>query len=119
MDDAYLYIRFGSIWDRIPGATEGVPFCLDITSQEYRAIWPQGYEPWSADLEVFHNPYAKHPFPRTLLPEATHWFQQGGNIECASHYETAILSSQTLVLPRDKPIPSLEEIRAMSTNSAS
>lgn len=119
MDDAYLYIRFGSIWDRIPGATEGVPFCLDITSQEYRALWPQGYEPWSADLEVFHNPYAKHPFPRTLLPEATHWFQQGGNIECASHYETAILSSQTLVLPRDKPIPSLEEIRAMSTNSAS
>ncbi|WP_236469629.1 hypothetical protein [Pseudomonas syringae] len=119
IDDAYRYIRFGSIWDRTPGATEGAPFCLDIESQEYRALWPQGYEPWSADLEVFHNPYAKHPFPRTLLPEANHWFQGGGNIECASHYKTAILSSQTLVLPRDKPIPSLEEIRATFTNSES
>lgn len=113
MDDAYRYIRFGSIWDRTPGATEGIPFCLDITSQEYLALWPQGYEPWSADLEVFHNPHALHPFPRSLLPEATHWFQQGDSIECASHYETAILSSQTLILPKDKPIPSLDEISSM------
>lgn len=119
MDDAYRYIRFGSIWDRTPGATEGIPFCLDITSQEYRAIWPQGYEPWSADLEVFHNPFAQHPFPRTLLPEATHWFQQGDNIECSSHYETAILSSQTLVLPKDKPIPSPDEIRTMAAKTES
>lgn len=58
VDNAYRYIRFGSIWDRAPAAIEGVPFCLDITSDEYRALWPQGYEPWSADLEVFHNPYA-------------------------------------------------------------
>ena len=113
VDDAYRYIRFGSIWDRAPSAIEGLPFCLDITSEQYRALWPQGYEPWSADLEVFHNPYAQHPFPRTLLPEATHWFQQGHDIQCASPYETAILSSQTLVLPKGKPLPSLEEIRAM------
>lgn len=119
LNDAYRYIRFGSIWDRTPGATEGIPFCLDIVGQEYRALWPQGYEPWSADLEVFHNPFAQYQFPRTLLPEATHWFQQADNIECSSHYETAILSSQTLVLPKDQPTPSIEEIRAMFSKGKS
>ncbi|VXB17498.1 hypothetical protein PSEUDO8O_120508 [Pseudomonas sp. 8O] len=68
---------------------------------------------------MFHNPFAQHPFPRTLLPEATHWFQQGDNIECSSHYETAILSSQTLVLPKGKPIPSPDEIRTMAAKTES
>lgn len=112
-DSRHRYIRVGDIWDRTAGATRGIPFCLDVTSQEYRALWPQRYEPWSADLEVFHNPYAQHPFPRSLLPEATHWHLQGDNVECESFYETAILSSQTLILPIEKPVPTLDEARAM------
>jgi hypothetical protein len=112
-DNDYRYVRFGDIWDRTAGATHGIRFCLDITSTAYRSLWPQGYEPWSADLEVFHNPHAKYPFPRSLLPEATHWFQQGDDIVCESHYETAILNSMTLVMPKSKPMPSIEEIRAM------
>ena len=57
------YVRFGKFYDQTPGALEGIPFCLDITSDEYRALWPQGYEPWSAELEIFHNPFARFPFP--------------------------------------------------------
>ncbi|MDH8570797.1 hypothetical protein QIH26_28160, partial [Klebsiella pneumoniae] len=47
------YVRRGMFFDRTPGALEGIPFCLDITSAEYRALWPQRFEPWSAELEVF------------------------------------------------------------------
>ncbi|MGM3214913.1 hypothetical protein ACSQ5K_04605 [Pseudomonas sp. PhalM4] len=54
--DEFTNTRFGEILDRTPGALTGLPFCLDVTSAEYRDLWPQGYEPWSAELEVFHNP---------------------------------------------------------------
>ena len=101
------YVRFGKFYDQTPGALEGIPFCLDITSDEYRALWPQGYEPWSAELEIFHNPFARFPFPRTLLPEATHWFDAGGEITCESHYKTSVLWSQTLIQNDRDPMPTL------------
>lgn len=68
------YTRIGRFFDRRPGALEGEPFCLDVTSPQYRQLWFQGYEPWSAEMEVFHNPFTRHPAPHDLLPEATHWF---------------------------------------------
>ena len=101
------YVRYGKFYDRTPGALEGIPFCLDITSDEYRALWPQGYEPWSAELEIFHNPFARHPLPRTLLPEATHWFHVGGGVVCESHYETSVLWSRTLIQNESDVMPTL------------
>lgn len=103
------FVRFGKFYDRTPGALEGIPFCLDITSAEYRALWPQRYEPWSAELEVFHNPFAQHPFHRTLLPEATHWFYAGGEIICESHYQTSVLWSRTLIQNDSDPMPALRD----------
>ena len=91
------YVRYGQFYDRTPGALQGIAFCLDITSNDYRALWPQGYEPWSAELEVFHNPFARHPLSRALLPEATQWFRAGGDIICELHYETSVLWSKTLI----------------------
>jgi hypothetical protein len=91
------YIRIGKFFDRTPGALDGIPFCLDITSADYRALWPQGYEPWSAELEVFHNPYARYPLPRELLPEATHWLEFNREIICEAYYETSILWSKTFI----------------------
>ena len=101
------YVRYGKFYDRTPGAIEGIPFCLDITSDEYRSLWPQGYEPWSAELEIFHNPFARHPISRTLLPEATHWFHADGEIVCESHYQTSVLWSRTLIQNDSDPIPTL------------
>ena len=49
------YMRFGAFFDRTPGALTPIPFCLDVTMDEYRGLWPHGYEPWTAELEVFHN----------------------------------------------------------------
>ena len=97
------YTRIGKFFDRDPGALEGIPFCLDVTSPEYRRLWPQGYEPWSAELEVFHNPFARHPVSHALLPEVTHWFDQGGERVCSSFYEPLILWSKTYITDGDKP----------------
>lgn len=103
------YSRIGRFFDRRPGALEGEPFCLDVASPEYRGLWPQGYEPWSAEMEVFHNPYARHPVPHALLPEATHWFEQDGERVCTSFYETSILWSETHITDLDQPAPRLED----------
>ena len=89
--EAYRYMRFGAFFDRSPGVFAGIPFCLDVASKEYRALWPQGYEPWSADVEVFHNPFARCPFPRELLPELTHWFKSNGEIVSEAYYKTSVL----------------------------
>ncbi|MCK0122557.1 hypothetical protein MWU61_18545 [Loktanella sp. F6476L] len=105
----YRYTRAGRLFDRTPGALEGVPFCHDITSNEYRAYWPQGYEPWTAEMEVFHNPHALHPTPRELLPEATHWFERNGEIECEAFYETSILWSQTMITDSHQRQPTLDD----------
>jgi hypothetical protein len=105
------YMRIGSFYDRTPGALKGIPFCLDITSTEYRALWPQRYEPWSAELEVFHNPYARNPIPLELLREATHWFKNDdGEMICEAYYETSILWSMSQILNDTDPIPTLEDL---------
>lgn len=106
----YRYMRIGEIWDRTPGALKGIPFCLDITSEEYRDLWPCKFEPWTAELEVFHNPFATHPLSRNLVPEATHWFEIEGEISCASYYETSILRSRTVVIPADRPALKLSDV---------
>lgn len=105
------YVRLGKFYDRTLGALDGIPFCLDTTSDEYRRLWPQGYEPWSAELEVFHNPFAQHPLPRALLPEATHWFEAGGEVVCEAHYETLILWSKTLIQNDSDPMPALGDFK--------
>jgi hypothetical protein len=101
------YVRLGKFYDRTPGALDGIPFCLDVTSDEYRRLWPQGYEPWSAELEVFHNPFAQYPLPHALVPEATHWFEVEGEIVCEAHYETSVLWSKTLIQSDSDPMPTL------------
>ncbi|WP_313606531.1 hypothetical protein [Rhizobium sp.] len=103
------YTRIGHFFDRTPGALAGIPFCMDITSEEYRALWPLGYEPWTAEMEVFHNPFARHPVPFELLPEATHWFEQDGERLCSTIYETSILWSRTMIQDEDQRPPALED----------
>jgi hypothetical protein len=113
------YVRLGKFYDRTPGALDGIPFCLNITSDEYRRLWPQGYEPWSAELEVFHNPHAQHPLPRALLPEATHWFEAAGEVICEAHYETSVLWSKTLIQNDSDPMPTLGDDLENSADAAS
>lgn len=104
------YTRFGALFDRTPGALTPIPFCLDVATDEYRALWPHGYEPWTAELEVFHNPFARHPVPFDLLPEACHWFEKDGERICQTVYETSILWSQTLIQNYSEPPLTLDTL---------
>ena len=97
IDYGFTRTRVGMIFDRTPGVLEGIPFCLDVSSREYQELWPQRYEPWSAELEIFHNPFATYPFPKNVLPEAQHWFRRDGSIVCEAFYETSVLWSETRV----------------------
>jgi hypothetical protein len=106
------YVRYGKMFNPQPHALDGRPFCLDVTSEAYRGLWPQRCEPWCAELEVFHNPFARYPLPHTLLPEANHWFEQDGVIDNHAYYSNSILWSGTLVLDPDDPIPTYETIPA-------
>lgn len=91
------YVRYGKFYDRADGALDGIPFCLDVLSKEYRSLWPQTWEPWCAELEVFHNPFARTPLPHSLIPEATHWFEANGQMNYTSHYDTGILWSGSMM----------------------
>ena len=106
----FRYFRIGQFFDRTPGAPQGIPFCMDVTSEEYRRLWPMGYEPWCAEVEVFHNPFARHPVPFELLPEVTHWFVEDGERICCSHYATSILWSQTRIQGVTMPPLRLEDM---------
>lgn len=108
--DIKRYVRYGRFYDRSLGALKGINFCLDICSKEYRALWPQETEPWCAELEVFHNPYARNPLPRALLPEASHWMEVNGAIDCLPYYATGILWSRSLILGDDDPMPTYDTI---------
>ena len=106
----WRYTPMGALFDHTPGALKGIPFCLDVTSYEYRVLWPHGYEPWCAELEVFHNPFARYPISFELLPEACHWFEEDGERVCRTVYETSILYSQTLVQDENAPRLRLDDL---------
>jgi len=61
-------------------------------------------------LEVFHNPQARHPLPPALLPEATHWLEVDGTMDCLPYYQTGVLWSYSLILGPDDPMPTYETI---------
>ncbi len=103
------YVRIGTFFDRTPGVLDPIPFCMDVSSEEYKRLWPQHYEPWSAELEVFHNPFARFPWPNPLLREATHWRMTDGIVQCEAFYETSILWSRTMVLDSEQPMPTVEQ----------
>jgi len=87
-------VRDGILFDRTPGALDPKPFRFDVLSDEYASLWPAG-EAWCQELDVFHNPQATHPMNFDLLPGATHWFEQDGDIECSTIWEWSVLSSVT------------------------
>ena len=59
---------------------------------------------------MFHNPHARHPLPFELAPEATHWFDQAGELRCSAVYEHSILWSLTRILRDSDPMPQLEDL---------
>lgn len=107
----YRYVRIGEFADDTPGALRGIPFSMDVNSDEYRHLWkPYGYEPWTAEIEVLHNPNARYPINPALFPEATHWLLINGVLDCKRYFRTSILKSRTLIQPASKPVPSVDSL---------
>jgi hypothetical protein len=107
----YRYVRIGEFFDRTPGALRGIPFSMDVSSAEYRALWnPYTYEPWSAEIDVFHNPLARHPIPDDMFPEVTHWREIDGEVVCRAFFETSVLKSHTLILNASDPAPDVADV---------
>ncbi len=67
---------------------------------------------------MFHNPYARYPVPRALLPEATHWFNDDGEMTCKAYYETSVLWSVTRIQNDTDPMPTLEDFKLGSEAEA-
>ncbi len=115
----YRYVRIGEFADFTPGALRGIPFSMDVNSDEYRALWaPYRYEPWTAEMEVFHNPNAKHPINPALFPEATHWLPIDGIMDCKRFYEHSILKSRTWILGADDRIPTVDDLVFQETHDS-
>ncbi|WP_233842254.1 hypothetical protein [Dyella sp. 2HG41-7] len=115
----FRYVRIGEFADFTPGALRGIPFSMDVNTDEYRALWtPYPYEPWTAELEVFHNPNAKHPINPALFPEADHWLPVDGVMDCQRFFKHSILKSRTLIQPADDPIPLAEELAFQETHDS-
>lgn len=107
----YRYVRIGEFADDTPGALRGIPFSMDVNSEKYRNLWrPYDYEPWTAEIEVFHNPKANYPINPVLFPEATHWLPVNGVLDCKRYFRTSILKSQTLIQPSSQPVPSVDSL---------
>lgn len=99
-------IRQGILFDRTPGAVDPIDFKFSILSPEYGALWSSG-EAWCQELEIFHNPLAVKPVPFDLIPGATHWFEQDGEIICNTIWENSVLSSITELYSTDEAVEML------------
>lgn len=68
----HKYFRFGFRYNHDPNATEPTFFTADVSDPAYKEFW-------SDELQIFHNPKAKHPVPKEWFSDLTqHWFE-GGN----------------------------------------
>ena len=84
-------------YNREGDQTEGKEKTFDIEDPEYQKLWPFG-ECWCLELEIYHNPTALNPIPRSFFPGATHFFEKNGEIVFESMWENRVISSATNLL---------------------
>jgi hypothetical protein len=69
--EGYGYYRMGVKYNPDPNTTFGEPFFKDACEEDYEEWWTQ-------EIQVFHNPNAKHPLPfEALLGATNHYFEDG------------------------------------------
>tara|TARA_R110000772_G_scaffold142476_1_gene252148 strand:+ start:1401 stop:2753 length:1353 start_codon:yes stop_codon:yes gene_type:complete len=88
--EGYRYMRTGFRYNPDPNAFMGTPFSEEVTDQGYEEYWTQ-------EVQVFHNPNAKHPLPFEWLLGATHHYFEDGFMKSHAPLDS-VLSSFTLIL---------------------
>jgi hypothetical protein len=85
----HKYLRFGTRLNRDPNSPSGTTFVEELDLEHG--------ETWSDELQLFHNPNAKHPLPRGSLPGITeHFFQDGKHTSFS--YGLPVLGSFTALI---------------------
>jgi hypothetical protein len=88
--EAHNYIRSGFRYNPDPDAVTGTHFVEQVKEDGYSEWWTQ-------EVQVFHNPNAKRPFPFEWLLGATHHYFEDGNLKSFAPHD-AVLSSVTMIL---------------------
>jgi hypothetical protein len=84
------YFRMGIRSNPDPNAVHGVPFSVQICAEDYEEFW-------SDELQIFHNPNAKHPLsPDDFFGITQHFFKDGDHYSIVP--DGTILASRTLIL---------------------
>lgn len=89
----YRYFRAGLRLDPDPNVAHGRPFLEEISTGDYS-------EGWADELQLFHNPKAKHPLRKdAFIGIAQHFFVDGKQVSHSSG--EPVLSSQTIIIGAD------------------
>ncbi|QUS59101.1 hypothetical protein KGB56_25860 (plasmid) [Pseudovibrio brasiliensis] len=88
--DGYDYFRCGFRPDSDPNAVIGKAFVDDVRAEDYEEYWTQ-------EIQVFHNPHAKHPLSVEHLMGASHHFIENGKLQSLMP-DDAVLSSFTNIV---------------------
>ena len=84
--------------DPDPNAAHGRNFYEEVSPEDYS-------EGWADELQLFHNPKAKHPLRKDVFTGITqHFFEDGQHVSYSSG--EPVLSSRTLITgidPGDPP----------------
>jgi hypothetical protein len=88
--EKHTYLRMGVKYKPDPNSVIGETFALDVSSDDYEEYWTQ-------EIQVFHNPNARHPLSFDALPGAIHHRYDGGLIKSLTPND-AILNSFTVIL---------------------
>ncbi|AXO17010.1 hypothetical protein DY252_20055 [Thalassospira indica] len=88
--DGYGYFRVGLKYNPEANAEMGEAFSFDVQGDEYEEYWTQ-------EIQVFHNPNAKHPLPFEALLGATHHYFDDGHLKSVTP-DDAVLSSFTMLM---------------------
>jgi hypothetical protein len=86
----YGYFRLGLKYNPDPKAVVGEAFKVDVSDPDYEEYWTQ-------EIQVFHNPNAKHPLPFEALLGATHHYFEDGQLQSRTP-DDAVLSSFSMLI---------------------
>lgn len=105
--DGYGYFRVGLRYNPDPNAMMGEAFSVDVRDEGYEEFWTQ-------EIQVFHNPNAKHPLKVEALLGATHHFFEDGQLKSITPHD-AVLSSFTMLMKYVKAEEWDRETKAVQT----
>jgi len=97
----HKYYRIGLSYDPDPNAVIGKPFSQEVNNTGYE-------EHWSDELQIFHNPNAKHPFADHAFGGFTQHFFGNGEPYTVSP-PGGVIASRTLILRLAKKDEMLEQ----------